>query len=62
MLRHFYRSANGRADDENDAQQIADMVASLKSRDHVFQDLVADFVESEAFRSAPALPAAGEDQ
>jgi hypothetical protein len=62
MLRHFYRSANGRADDELDAPQIADLVASLKSRDYLFRDLVGDFVESEAFRSAPASPVAGEEQ
>jgi hypothetical protein len=62
MVRNFYRNANGRADDEHDEPQIDDMVASLKSRDYVFRDLVADFVESEAFRSAPALPVAGEEQ
>jgi hypothetical protein len=32
------------------------MVASLMARDYVFRDLVADFVASDAFRSAPALP------
>jgi hypothetical protein len=62
MMRNFYRSANGRTDDEDDEAQIDDMVTSLKSRDYVFRDLVADFVSSEAFRSAPALPVAGEDQ
>jgi hypothetical protein len=62
QLRQFYRNANGRADDEQDAPQIADLVASLKARDYVFRELVGDFVESEAFRSAPALPVAGEEQ
>jgi hypothetical protein len=62
LMRQFYRNANGRADDEHDAMQIADMVASLSSRDHVFRELVADFVESEAFRSAPAVPVAGEER
>jgi hypothetical protein len=62
LMRQFYRNANGRDDDANDASQIAGLVAILKSRDYVFRDLVADFVTSEAFRSAPASPANGEDQ
>jgi hypothetical protein len=32
------------------------MMASLSARNYVFRDLVADFVTSDAFRSAPALP------
>jgi hypothetical protein len=58
LLRNFYRSVNGRTDDEYDQQGIDGMVTSLRSRNYVFRDLVADFVESDAFRSAPAAPPA----
>jgi hypothetical protein len=62
LLRHFYRSVNGRADDVADTAQIEAMAASLSARNYVFRDLVADFVTSDAFRSAPALPITGENQ
>jgi hypothetical protein len=62
LLRHFYRDVNGRADDAYDQPQVAAMMASLSSRNYVFRDLVADFVASDAFRSAPALPITGESQ
>jgi hypothetical protein len=58
LLRHFYRSVNGRTDDVHDPSSIEGMVASLRSRGYVFRDLVADFVVSDAFRSAPAVPVA----
>jgi hypothetical protein len=60
LLRNFYRSVNGRTDDLHDQPGIEGMVASLRSRDYVFRELVADFVESDAFRSAPAVPITGE--
>jgi hypothetical protein len=56
LLRQFYRSANGRTDDVHDREGIDGMVSSLRSRDYVFRDLVADFVVNDAFRSAPAVP------
>lgn len=62
LLRHFYRNVNGRADDKYDAPQIDAMLAALASRNYVFRDLVADFVASDAFRSAPAVPITGENQ
>jgi hypothetical protein len=61
LLRHFYRSANGRADDQYDLPQVAKMVMSLSARGYVFRDLVADFVVSDAFRSAPAVPVTEEN-
>jgi hypothetical protein len=61
LLRHFYRSVNGRADDEYDLPQVAAMVTRLSARGYVFRDLVADFVVSDAFRSAPALPVTEEN-
>jgi hypothetical protein len=60
LLRQFYRSVNGRTDDVHDQAGIDGMVSSLRSRDYVFRELVADFVESDAFRSAPAVPITGE--
>lgn len=62
LLRHFYRSVNGRADDVHDQPQVDGLMASLSARGYVFRDLVADFVVSDAFRSAPALPITGENQ
>jgi hypothetical protein len=56
LLRQFYRSVNGRADDAYDQSAVDGMVSSLSARGYVFRDLVADFVVSDAFRSAPALP------
>jgi hypothetical protein len=56
MLRKFYRSVNGRDDDKYDKPQIDGMLASLSSKGFVFRDMVADFVASDAFRSAPRVP------
>ena len=56
LLRNFYRSVNGRDDDLQDKPQVDSMMTSLSSHGYVFRDLVADFVISDAFRSAPALP------
>jgi hypothetical protein len=62
LLRNFYRNANGRADDLFDQPQVDAMGAALAARNHVFRDFVADFVVSDAFRSAPALPINSENQ
>ena len=56
LLRNFYRNVNGRDDDLHDQPQVDGMMSTLSSRGYVFRDLVADFVISDAFRSAPALP------
>jgi hypothetical protein len=56
LLRHFYRSVNGRTDDVYDQPAVDGMVASLGAHGHVFRDIIADFVAGDAFRSAPALP------
>jgi hypothetical protein len=62
LLRNFYRNVNGRTDDLYDQPQIDGMVTSLRSHGYVFRDLVADFITSDAFRSAPAVPLTGDDQ
>jgi hypothetical protein len=56
MMRNFYRDVNGRVEDEADATQVDKLVQTLTARSFVWRDLVADFVASDAFRSAPALP------
>jgi hypothetical protein len=56
MMRNFYRNVNGRVDDEADATQVDSLVQSLAARSYVWRNLLADFVASDAFRSAPALP------
>jgi hypothetical protein len=61
LLRQFYRNVNGRADDAYDQPAVEGMVASLSARGYVFRDLVADFIVSDAFRSAPALPISEEN-
>jgi len=59
LMRNFYRNANGRAEDDKDPVQINALVQSLAARNYVWRDLLADFVVSDAFRSAPALPVTG---
>jgi hypothetical protein len=56
LLRNLYRNANGRADDDKDGDQIDRLVKSLAARGYVWSSFLADFVASDAFRSAPALP------
>jgi hypothetical protein len=56
MLRNFYRYANGRAEDDKDLDQIDSLHKSLESRGFVWMNFLTDFVASDAFRSAPALP------
>ena len=58
LLRNFYRNVNGRDDDLYDQSQIDGIVATLKSHNYVFRDMVDDFVVSDAFRSAPRVPLA----
>ena len=59
LMRNLYRNANGRAEDDQDPQQINGLVQSLAARNYVWRDLLGDFVASDAFRSAPALPVTG---
>jgi hypothetical protein len=56
LMRNFYRDANGNVDDGSDPTPIAALVQSLATRNYVWQNLLADFIVSDAFRSAPALP------
>jgi len=56
LLRNFYRDANGRAEDDEDRDQIDGMGKSLAARSYIWSNFLGDFVASDAFRSAPALP------
>ncbi len=58
LLRNFYRNVNGRDDDVYDTQ-IGALMTSLTSHGYVFRDLMADFVVSDTFRSAPRVPITG---
>lgn len=54
MMNNFYRNANGIVDASADSMQIDALTQALASKGYVWRDLVADFVVSDAFRSAPA--------
>jgi hypothetical protein len=58
LLGNFYRDANGRRDADADSAQIDAMGQTLALKRYVWRDLVAEFVTSDAFRSAPAASAA----
>jgi hypothetical protein len=59
LLRNYYRDANGRADAAADSAQIDALGQALSSNNYVWSDLVAQFVASDAFRSAPAAAVTG---
>jgi hypothetical protein len=56
LQRNFYRYVNGRAEDDQDMTQIEAMAESLAANGYVWNNFLGDFVASDAFRSAPALP------
>jgi hypothetical protein len=53
LMSNFYRDANGRVDATADSAQIDSLEQTLSSKGYVWRDLVAEFVTSDAFRSAP---------
>jgi hypothetical protein len=59
LMNNFYSHANGVEDYEPDSAQIASLTQVLATKGYVWRDFVADFVASEAFRSAPAAVTAG---
>jgi hypothetical protein len=54
LMQNFYRHANGRPDDVVDNELVKQLATSLATKGYVWRDLVAEFVTSDAFRSAPA--------
>ena len=53
LMQNFYRHANGRPDDVVDNELVKQLATSLATKGYVWRDLVAEFVTSDAFRSAP---------
>jgi hypothetical protein len=54
LTSNFYRDANGREDAAADSALIEALGERLASQGYVWRDLVAEFIVSDAFRSAPA--------
>jgi Protein of unknown function (DUF1592)/Protein of unknown function (DUF1588)/Protein of unknown function (DUF1595)/Protein of unknown function (DUF1585)/Protein of unknown function (DUF1587) len=54
MMSNFYRSANGRKDATADSAEVDKLTQTLTAKGFVWRDLVAEFIASDAFRSAPA--------
>jgi hypothetical protein len=54
MMSNFYRNANGLAEASEDTAQIDALGQTLAAKGYVWRDLVAEFIASDAFRSAPA--------
>jgi hypothetical protein len=58
-MNNFYSHANGVESYAADSAQIASLTQALATKGYAWRDFVADFVVSEAFRSAPAAVTAG---
>jgi len=54
MVSNFYRDVNALEDASADTAQIDALGQTLTAKNYVWRDLVAEFVASDAFRSAPA--------
>jgi len=54
MMSNFYRDMNAVAEAGEDTAQIDALGQTLAAKGYVWRDLVAEFVASDAFRSAPA--------
>jgi len=61
MMNNFYRSANG-SDPTVDAAQIDGLTQALSAKGYVWRDFLAQFIVSDAFRSAPAAAASAGNQ
>lgn len=57
LVSSLYRDANGVASAEADASQVSALTELLAAKGYVWRDVVAEFVASDAFRSAPAATA-----
>jgi Protein of unknown function (DUF1588)/Protein of unknown function (DUF1592)/Protein of unknown function (DUF1595)/Protein of unknown function (DUF1587) len=54
MMNNFYRNANGVLDATADSNQIDAITQTLGKKGYVWRDFLAEFIVSDAFRSAPA--------
>jgi len=61
MMSSFYRNANGVEESTADSAQVDALTQTLSSKGYVWRDLVAEFVASDAFRSAPAVAVTAEN-
>ena len=59
LINNFYRNANGVEEYAADSAQITALSQTLATKAYVWRDFVAEFVVSDAFRSAPAAATAG---
>jgi len=62
MMSNYYRAANGRKDAAPDAAEIEKLTQTLTAKGYLWRDFVAEFVASDAFRSAPATAVAAGNQ
>jgi hypothetical protein len=62
MMSNFYRDVNGRLDAAPDSALIDTLGQALTSKGYVWRELVAEFVASDAFRSAPVAPVTAGNQ
>ena len=62
MMGNFYRSSNARAEVGPDATEVDKLTQALAAKNYVWRDLVTEFVASDAFRSAPAVPVTAGNQ
>jgi hypothetical protein len=62
MMSNFYRAMNGVVEASEDTAQIDALGQTLAAKGYVWRDLVAEFVTSDAFRSAPAPAVTAENQ
>jgi hypothetical protein len=54
LMSNFYRSSTARTDAAADTAEIEKLTQALAAKGYVWRDLLAEFVVSDAFRSAPA--------
>jgi hypothetical protein len=54
MMSNYYRAANGRMSAAADTAEIDKLTQTLTAKGYLWRDFVAEFVASDAFRSAPA--------
>jgi hypothetical protein len=54
FMDNFYRAANGVVNTSADSAVIAKLTETMAAKGYIWRDIVAEFVASDAFRSAPA--------
>lgn len=62
MVGNFYRAVNAVQDTKADPEQVSALAQTLSAKGYIWRDFVSEFIVSDAFRSAPAVPATGGSQ